>query len=104
MWCQKLGDTCAVVLVNEGIVVRDALIASVDLARELELSMNRVKAEADGSRRLFVHRNVPGSAELAAAHGGRVLTVTVKPVDRTAETGRRERGPAVAGASTTTRK
>lgn len=77
VWCQKLGDTSAVVLVNDGIVVRDALIASADLARELELSMNRVKPEADGSRRLFVHRNVPGSAELAAAHGGRVLTVTV---------------------------
>ena len=77
VWCQRLGDTCAVVLVDDGVVLRDALVASADLKRELQLSLNRITPDADGARRLFVHRDVPAADEIAAPLGGRMLSVTV---------------------------
>ena len=83
VWCQKLGEAYALVLVSGGAVLRDAVFGESELQRELELALNRVDADADGERRLFLHRNVSVAPELDPDCRGETLNVTVNQwIDR----------------------
>ena len=70
-------------LVSRGVVLRDAVFGESELQRELELALNRVEPDADGERRLFLHRNVSLAPELDPDCRGETLNVTVNQwIDR----------------------